>query len=152
MDKSDRSKCHHKKATNWAHALDSPYSIPMNALSVCCIIDIKLLYISSVTGLLYVSDLREKHRIDLERLTLTSQPLRTLALFALAIGQSIKSTCLCVLKDSARLKFLVLLVASACTPLLLTNGPHEKVSSSLRKKHYECICINKSILIEWQDA
>jgi hypothetical protein len=126
MDKSDRSKCHHKKATNWAHALDSPYSIPMNALSVCRIIDIKLLYISSVTGLLYVSDLREKHRIDLERLTLTSQPLRTLALFALAIGQSIKSTCLCVLKDSARLKFLVLLVASACTPLLLTNGPHEK--------------------------
>ncbi|EAZ04406.1 hypothetical protein OsI_26550 [Oryza sativa Indica Group] len=73
-----------------------------------------------------LSDLREKHRIDLERLTLTSQPLRTLALFALAIGQSIKSTCLCVLKDSARLKFLVLLVASACTPLLLTNGPHEK--------------------------
>ncbi|XP_015695379.1 vacuole membrane protein KMS1-like [Oryza brachyantha] len=73
-----------------------------------------------------LSELHEKHRIDLERLTLTSQPFRTFALFALAIGESIKSTCVCVLKESARLKFLVFLVVSAWVMLLVTDGPHEK--------------------------
>ncbi|KAG8080037.1 hypothetical protein GUJ93_ZPchr0007g5695 [Zizania palustris] len=73
-----------------------------------------------------LSELREKHRIDLEGLTLTSQPFRTLALFVLAIGQTIKNTCLYVLKEGARLKLLVLLVVSSWVLLLVTDGPHEK--------------------------
>ncbi|KQK15633.1 hypothetical protein BRADI_1g24090v3 [Brachypodium distachyon] len=71
-------------------------------------------------------DLREKHRMDLERLTLTSQPFKTLALFVLAIGQSIRSTCSCVLNEGARLKLLVLFVATAWVLLLTNDGPHVK--------------------------
>ncbi|KAM3384810.1 hypothetical protein ACQJBY_009045 [Aegilops geniculata] len=73
-----------------------------------------------------MSDLREKHRMDLESLTLTSQPFKTLALFVLAIGQSIRSTCSCVLKEGSRLKFLVPLLGATCVLLLVTDGPHEK--------------------------
>ncbi|KAF7015194.1 unnamed protein product [Triticum aestivum] len=73
-----------------------------------------------------MSDLRDKHRLDLESLTLTSQPFKTLALFVLAIGQSIRSTCSCVLKEGSRLKFLVPLLGATCVLLLVTDGPHEK--------------------------
>ncbi|KAM0898670.1 hypothetical protein ACQ4PT_021825 [Festuca glaucescens] len=73
-----------------------------------------------------VSGLRYKHRLELESLTLTSQPFKTLALFVLAIGQSIRSTCSCVLKEGARLKFLVLLVVTTWVLLLVIDGPHEK--------------------------
>ncbi|XP_044965260.1 vacuole membrane protein KMS2-like [Hordeum vulgare subsp. vulgare] len=73
-----------------------------------------------------ISDLRDKHRLDLESLTLTSRPFKTLALFVLAIGQSIRSTCSCVLKEGSRLKFIVLLLGATCVLLLVTNGPHEK--------------------------
>ncbi|KAM3365248.1 hypothetical protein ACQJBY_015168 [Aegilops geniculata] len=73
-----------------------------------------------------MSDLRDKHRMDLESLTLTSQPFKTLALFVLAIGQSIRSTCSCVLKEGSRLKFLVPLLGATCVLLLVTDGPHEK--------------------------
>ena len=78
----------------------------------------------------YISDLRAKHRLELESLTLTSQPFKTIALFVLAVGQSIRSTCSCVLKEGARLKFLVLLVVTTWVLLLVVDGPHEKVSSS----------------------
>lgn len=73
-----------------------------------------------------VSGLHDKHRLELESLTLTSQPFKTLALFVLAIGQSIRSTCSCVLKGGARLKFLVLLVVTTWVLLLVIDGPHEK--------------------------
>ncbi|XP_062187254.1 vacuole membrane protein KMS1-like [Phragmites australis] len=73
-----------------------------------------------------MSELREKHRVDLERLTLTSRPFKTLEFFVLAIAQSLGRTCSCVLKKGARLKIVVLLVVSTWVLLLFTDGPHER--------------------------
>jgi hypothetical protein len=91
---------------------------------------VRLLGVLMMIDLPYISGLRDKHHLELESLTLTSQPFKTLALFVLAIGQSIRSTCSCVLKGGARLKFLVLLVVTTWVLLLVIDGPHEKVSSS----------------------
>uniref|UniRef100_A0A0A9HKT5 VTT domain-containing protein n=1 Tax=Arundo donax TaxID=35708 RepID=A0A0A9HKT5_ARUDO len=71
-------------------------------------------------------ELYEKHRVDLERLTLTSQPFKTLSFFMLAIAQSLGRTCSCVLKKGARLKVVVLLVVATWVLPLFTDGPHEK--------------------------
>ncbi|KAL6657753.1 hypothetical protein ACP70R_005533 [Stipagrostis hirtigluma subsp. patula] len=73
-----------------------------------------------------MSELRAKHRVDLERLTLTSRPLKTLAFFVLAVAQSLGRTCSYVLKKGARLKIVVLLVLATWFLLLFTDGPHEK--------------------------
>ncbi|TVU38341.1 hypothetical protein EJB05_11710 [Eragrostis curvula] len=73
-----------------------------------------------------MSELQDKHRADLEKLTLTSQPLKTLAFFVLAIAQSLGRTCSSVLKKGARLKIMVLLVVATWVFLLFTDGPHEK--------------------------
>ncbi|KAL6856026.1 hypothetical protein ACP4OV_018828 [Aristida adscensionis] len=70
--------------------------------------------------------LRIKHRVDLERLTLTSSPFKTLAFFVLAIAQSLGRTCSYVLKKGTRLKIVVLLVVATWVLLLFTDGPHEK--------------------------
>nr|TKW35423.1 hypothetical protein SEVIR_2G371300v2 [Setaria viridis] len=73
-----------------------------------------------------VSELREKHRVDLERLTMTSQPFKTSAFFVLAIAQSLGRTCSSVLKKGSRLKVVFLLVVATWGLLLFTAGPHEK--------------------------
>ncbi|CAN6225747.1 unnamed protein product [Urochloa humidicola] len=73
-----------------------------------------------------VSELREKHRADLKRLTMTSQPFKTSAFFVLAIAQSLGRTCSSVLKKGSWLKIVVLLVVATWSLLLFTDGPHEK--------------------------
>ncbi|CAN6199502.1 unnamed protein product [Urochloa humidicola] len=73
-----------------------------------------------------VSELREKHRADLKRLTITSQPFKTSAFFVLAIAQSLGRTCSSVLKKGSWLKIVVLLVVATWGLLLFTDGPHEK--------------------------
>ncbi|CAD6217538.1 unnamed protein product [Miscanthus lutarioriparius] len=73
-----------------------------------------------------MSELREKHRVDLEKLTITSRPFKTLAFFGLAIAQSLERTCSSVLKKGSRLKIAMLLVAATWVLLLFTDGLHEK--------------------------
>jgi len=73
-----------------------------------------------------ISELREQHRVDLERLTITSRPFKTLAFFVLAIAQSLERTCSSVLKKGYRLKIAMPLVAVTWVLLLFTDGLHEK--------------------------
>ncbi|XP_020092984.1 vacuole membrane protein KMS1 [Ananas comosus] len=72
-----------------------------------------------------ISELRERHRLDLENLTLITQPIRTVKLFVLATLQYLKRSFFYVLRNGGWLKVLIILVVA--TFLLLTvDGPHEK--------------------------
>jgi len=74
----------------------------------------------------WLSELRGKHRADLKRLTMTSQPIKTSAFFVLAIAQSSGRTCSSVLKKGSWLKIVVLSIVATWGLLLFTDGPHEK--------------------------
>lgn len=70
--------------------------------------------------------------MDLERLTITSRPFKTLAFFVLAIAQSLERTCSSVLKKGSRLKIAMLLVAATWVLLMFTDGLNEKVPSCFK--------------------
>ncbi|KAJ1291520.1 hypothetical protein BS78_02G321500 [Paspalum vaginatum] len=73
-----------------------------------------------------MSELQEKHRAELERLTMTSRPVKTLAFFVLAITQSLGRSCSSILKKGSWLKITVLLVVATWALLLFIDDPHEK--------------------------
>ncbi|KAL5659235.1 hypothetical protein ACJX0J_032398, partial [Zea mays] len=70
--------------------------------------------------------LRKKHRVDLERLTITSRPFKTLSFFVLAIAQNLERTCSSVLKKGYQLKTAMLLVVATWLLLMFTDGLNEK--------------------------
>ncbi|OEL35743.1 Vacuole membrane protein KMS1 [Dichanthelium oligosanthes] len=88
--------------------------------------------VHALTNALYISELREKHRADLQRLTMMSQPFKTSAFFVLATAQSLGRACSSILKKGSWLKIVVLMVVATWGLLLFTDGPHEKVSSSFK--------------------
>lgn len=71
-------------------------------------------------------ELRKKHRVDLERLTITSRPFKTLSFFVLAIAQNLERTCSSVLKKGYQLKTAMLLVVATWLLLMFTDGLNEK--------------------------
>lgn len=71
-------------------------------------------------------ELRKKHRVDLERLTITSRPFKTLSFFVLAIAQNLERTCSSVLKKGYQLKTAMLLVVATWVLLMFTDGLNEK--------------------------
>lgn len=73
-----------------------------------------------------MSELRKKHRVDLERLTITSRPFKTLSFFVLAIAQNLERTCSSVLKKGYQLKTAMLLVVATWVLLMFTDGLNEK--------------------------
>ncbi|XP_022762064.1 vacuole membrane protein KMS1-like isoform X2 [Durio zibethinus] len=74
-----------------------------------------------------IEDLRERHRLELENLTLTTQPFKTLRLFIQAIFQYFKQSVLYLLARGGWLMLLSTLIAALGILLVTIEGPHEKV-------------------------
>ncbi|KAF8388023.1 hypothetical protein HHK36_026689 [Tetracentron sinense] len=73
-----------------------------------------------------ISRLLEKHQEELENLTLTTQPLKTLWLFILATIQYLKRSILYLLGIGGWLMLLCTLVVTLGIFLMTIDGPHEK--------------------------
>ncbi|MFQ6628240.1 hypothetical protein Gotur_007710 [Gossypium turneri] len=77
--------------------------------------------------LLHFVDLRERYRLELENLTLTTQPVKTLRFFLLAILQYIKRSASYLLAKGGWLMLSSTLIAVLGILLVTIEGPHEKV-------------------------
>ncbi|XP_042037876.1 vacuole membrane protein KMS1-like isoform X1 [Salvia splendens] len=88
----------------------------------------KILNSDSISGdrAMSISGLREKHQQDLENLTLTSQPFKTLKLFVLAVRQYIRKSVVYMLSHAGWLILLSVIVAAIGTLLVTVEGPHGK--------------------------
>ncbi|EYU45646.1 hypothetical protein ABFS82_14G016300 [Erythranthe guttata] len=73
-----------------------------------------------------ISGLRLKHQQELENLSLTSQPFKTLKLFVLAVVQYLRRSFAYLLSHGGWLIVLSALVAIAGILLVTVDGPHEK--------------------------
>ncbi|KAK8308270.1 vacuole membrane protein KMS1 [Gossypium raimondii] len=73
-----------------------------------------------------VQDLRERYRLELENLTLTTQPVKTLRFFLLAILQYIKRSASYLLAKGGWLMLSSTLIAVLGILLVTIEGPHEK--------------------------
>ncbi|CAL9121772.1 unnamed protein product [Musa textilis] len=73
-----------------------------------------------------IKELKEKHQRDLQKLTLTTQPFKTLQLFFFAILQYLKQTLLYVLKKGGWLMGLTILLAAFGLFLVNGDGTNEK--------------------------
>ncbi|XVF38192.1 hypothetical protein REPUB_Repub20aG0078700 [Reevesia pubescens] len=73
-----------------------------------------------------IEDHRERHRQELENLTLATQPFKTLRLFILAIFQYLKLSVLYLLAKGGWFILLSTLIAALGILLVTIEGPHEK--------------------------
>ncbi|KAK9048690.1 hypothetical protein SSX86_032344 [Deinandra increscens subsp. villosa] len=73
-----------------------------------------------------ISELRQKHKRELEKLTLTSQPFKTLKLFTLAILQHINRSSVYIFRHGFLLVFLIVVVMAVGVVLVTDDGPHTK--------------------------
>ncbi|XP_068326289.1 vacuole membrane protein KMS1-like [Pyrus communis] len=80
-----------------------------------------------------ISGIHEKHQEELDNLTLTSQPLRTLKFFILALFQYVKCSISYLLARGGWLVFLSTMVLSLGLLLITIDGPHEKHLEELVK-------------------
>ncbi|KAI3701875.1 hypothetical protein L6452_27299 [Arctium lappa] len=71
-----------------------------------------------------ISGLREEHRQELENLTLTSQPFKTLKLFTVAIVEYIRRSLIYLLRHGGWLMLLVTVTVAGGVLLLSMDGPH----------------------------
>lgn len=71
--------------------------------------------------------LRQKHRQDLEHLTLTTQPFKTLKFFTLAVVQYLRQTISYILAKGGYLMLFSSLTMTIGILLVTFDGPHEKV-------------------------
>jgi hypothetical protein len=76
---------------------------------------------------LYLTELRAKHKMDLENLTLTKQPLRTLHFFMLAMLRYLKRFVSSIQSKGGLLVLLVVLVVAPGTILFASDGLNKKV-------------------------
>ncbi|XP_010525187.2 PREDICTED: vacuole membrane protein KMS1-like isoform X2 [Tarenaya hassleriana] len=72
------------------------------------------------------SPLRQKHELELENLTLTTQPLNTSKFFVLAIVQYIRQSISYLLAHGGLFMLLSTLVAAFGVLLVMVDGPHGK--------------------------
>lgn len=77
--------------------------------------------------LLNFADLRKRHRQELENLTLTTRPFKTLRLFILAIFEYFKQSIFYLFAKGGWLLLLNTLIATLGILLVTIEGPHEKV-------------------------
>ncbi|XP_019420793.1 PREDICTED: vacuole membrane protein KMS1-like [Lupinus angustifolius] len=80
-----------------------------------------------------ISGLREKHQLELENLSLTTLPFKTLKLFTLAVIQYIKKTTLYLLSKGGWLMLFSVAVGTLGIVLMTFDGPHEKHLEELRE-------------------
>nr|XP_019706640.1 vacuole membrane protein KMS1 [Elaeis guineensis] len=73
-----------------------------------------------------ISELRKKHRLELEKLTLTTQPFRTLKFFLFATVQNLKNLLLYILRKGGWYKVLSILVVAFGLLLMAVDISHEK--------------------------
>ncbi|KAG4179601.1 hypothetical protein ERO13_A10G114700v2 [Gossypium hirsutum] len=73
-----------------------------------------------------IEDLRKRHRQELENLTLTTRPFKTLRLFILAIFEYFKQSIFYVFAKGGWLLLLNTLIATLGILLVTIEGPHEK--------------------------
>ncbi|KAL2463811.1 Vacuole membrane protein KMS1 [Forsythia ovata] len=73
-----------------------------------------------------ISGLHWKHQQELENLTLTSQPIKTLKLCTLAIIQYLRQSVAYLLSHGGWLMLLSTMIVIAGVLLVTTDGPHEK--------------------------
>ncbi|KAM0925827.1 hypothetical protein ACQ4PT_003971 [Festuca glaucescens] len=73
-----------------------------------------------------ISEIREKHKLELENLTLTKHPFRTLHFFMLAMLQYLKRLATYILSKGALFAVLIVLVVIPGVTLLVTDGLHKK--------------------------
>ncbi|KAL6548397.1 meiotic spindle pole body protein Kms1 [Orobanche gracilis] len=73
-----------------------------------------------------ISGVRAKHQEDLENLTLTSQPIKTLKLFILSVRQYLKHSAAYLLSHGGLLMLLSTVVVIPSILLVTVDGPHEK--------------------------
>lgn len=76
---------------------------------------------------IYFSELRAKHKKDLEDLTLTKQPLRTLHFFLLAMLQYLKRLATYILSKRGLFFLLIVLVVAPGVLVAVSDGLHRKV-------------------------
>ncbi|KAI8561378.1 hypothetical protein RHMOL_Rhmol04G0334400 [Rhododendron molle] len=77
--------------------------------------------------------LREKHQLELENLTLTTEPVKTVKFFVLAVLQYLKKTVLYLLAHGGWLMVLCTIGVLVGILLLTIDGPHEKHVEELRQ-------------------
>ncbi|XP_021897139.1 vacuole membrane protein KMS1 isoform X2 [Carica papaya] len=73
-----------------------------------------------------ISDLHEKHRQEMENLTLTMQPFKTMKFFVYAVLQYFKRSILYLLAKGGWLLLLSTLTIALLVLLMTIDGPHEK--------------------------
>ncbi|KAJ6903451.1 vacuole membrane protein KMS1-like [Populus alba x Populus x berolinensis] len=81
-----------------------------------------------------ISGIRERHQQELENLTLTAQPFKTLKFFALAMVQYCKRSVFYLLAKGGWLMLLSTVVAAVGVVLVTIDSPHEKHVEEL--SHY----------------
>ncbi|KAG0487266.1 hypothetical protein HPP92_009361 [Vanilla planifolia] len=82
-----------------------------------------------------INELRHKHQIEVQSLTLTSQPFRTLQLFVFAVGAYLRRLLLYILRRVGWL-LLLIFVGTFWLFLLSIEGSHERVEEFLRYFRY----------------
>jgi len=80
-----------------------------------------------------IQGLREKHQLELENLTLTTEPVKTIKFFVLAVLQYLKRTLLYLLAHGGWLMVLCTVGVLVGMLLLTIDGPHEKHVEELRQ-------------------
>ncbi|KAL2469913.1 Vacuole membrane protein KMS1 [Abeliophyllum distichum] len=84
-----------------------------------------------------ISGLHWKHQQELENLTLTTQPIKTLKLCTLAIIQYLRQSVAYLLSHGGWLMLLSTMIVIAGVLLVTTDGPHEKhVEEVLQYLHF----------------
>lgn len=78
--------------------------------------------------MVFIADLREKHQQELENLTLTAQPFKTIKFFILGVIQYLKRSILYLLAKGGWLMLSCTVVAALGILLVTIDGPHEKVA------------------------
>lgn len=70
----------------------------------------------------------KQHQQEIENLTLSAQPIKTLKFFILAIGQYVKQSLLYLFAKGGWLMLLSTVAVAAGILVIAIDGPHEKVS------------------------
>lgn len=81
---------------------------------------------SSSSDDMSIAELHEKHRMELENLTLTTQPFRTFKFFIFASASYVKHSIFYVLTKGVWSAILTILLLAIGLLLVVTDGPHEK--------------------------
>jgi len=86
--------------------------------------------------LLFFAGLHERHQQELENLTMTGQPFKTLKFFVLAMVQYCKRSVFYLLAKGGWLMLLSTVVAAVGIVLVTIDGPHEKVLQRIENCRY----------------